>query len=127
MDTKTALMTVLDQVDYTSGACGLGEPVGGCLPVTVIKLARESVRNAPTNVQMKVLEQVMDERKRQDDVHGKGDHDDFEWLAILVEEVGETAKALKENRMDRADSDAIWFELIQVAATAIAWLEHRDE
>lgn len=37
------LGVVLDQVDYTAGACGPTEMVGACLPVEVIKHAREAL------------------------------------------------------------------------------------
>ena len=40
---RAALATVLDQVDYTAGACALTEMVGACLPVEVIKMAREAL------------------------------------------------------------------------------------
>jgi hypothetical protein len=40
---EDALLTVLDQVDYTAGACGLTEMVGACLPMEVIKLARAAL------------------------------------------------------------------------------------
>jgi len=42
----------------------------------------------------------------------------FEWLAILVEEVGEIARAMLQNEGTR-----ISHELIQVAAVAMAWVE----
>lgn len=43
MDCRTALLTVLDQVDYTSGACGVTEMVGAVLPKEVIALARKAI------------------------------------------------------------------------------------
>ena len=43
MDCRTALLTVLDQVDYTNGACGLTEMVGAALPKEVIALARKAI------------------------------------------------------------------------------------
>ncbi len=43
MDCRTALLTVLDQVDYTNGACGLTEMVGACLPKEVIALSRKAI------------------------------------------------------------------------------------
>ena len=43
MDCRTALLTVLDQVDYTNGACGLTEMVGACLPKEVISMARKAI------------------------------------------------------------------------------------
>ena len=43
MDCRTALLTVLDQVDYTSGACGVTEMVGAVLPKEIIALARKAI------------------------------------------------------------------------------------
>ena len=40
---REALLTVLDQVDYTNGACGVTEMVGAVLPKNVIALAREAL------------------------------------------------------------------------------------
>lgn len=37
------LLLVLDQVDYTRGACSLTEMVGACLPSSVITLARAAI------------------------------------------------------------------------------------
>ena len=43
MDCRTALLTVLDQVDYTNGACGVTEMVGAVLPKEIIALARKAI------------------------------------------------------------------------------------
>lgn len=40
---QAALLLVLDQVDYTRGACSLTEMVGACLPTQVIDRARAAV------------------------------------------------------------------------------------
>lgn len=40
---REALLTVLDQVDYSNGACRLTEMVGAVLPVEIIALAREAL------------------------------------------------------------------------------------
>ena len=67
---------------------------------------------------------IDEERAEQDEKFGQQDHDDFVWLAILQEEVGETAQAILEARFryDGTDSD-MRAELVQVAAVAVAWLE----
>ena len=44
---KQWLATILDQVDYTAGSCGPTEMVGACLPVEVIKQARQALQEAP--------------------------------------------------------------------------------
>ena len=43
MTCKEALQLVLDQVDYTRGACGLTEMVSAVLPKEVIAKAREAI------------------------------------------------------------------------------------
>ena len=43
MDCRTALATVLDQVDYTAGNCRPNEMVGAVLPKEVIVLARQAI------------------------------------------------------------------------------------
>ena len=69
---------------------------------------------------MEVLEEVMEERKRQDELWGEQNHDDRIWLAILVEEVGEVANDINER------SKKLREELIQVAAVAVSWVESID-
>lgn len=123
MNTKAALQTVLDQVDYTEGACGLTEPVSACLPTTVIELAHQSLRNAPTNDQMDILSQIMIERKSQDLKWGIRNHDNWMWLGILMEEVGEVATAILNVWNGKEGNREIIKEIVQVAAVAIAWLE----
>lgn len=41
---KTALMLILDCADYTSGACGLTEMIGGVLPRQIIDRARDALK-----------------------------------------------------------------------------------
>lgn len=43
MNCRIALQTVLDQVDYTNGACRFTEMVGAVLPKEVIVLARKAI------------------------------------------------------------------------------------
>ena len=71
---------------------------------------------------MEVLEEVMEERKRQDELWGEQNHDDGIWLAILVEEVGEVANDINE----QSSSKELREELIQVAAVAVSWVESID-
>ena len=46
-DIRTALLTVLDQVDYLAGNCRMNEMVGAVLPKEVIILAREALVSQP--------------------------------------------------------------------------------
>jgi hypothetical protein len=59
------------------------------------------------------------ERELQDDKWGEQNHPDLYWLGVLMEEAGEAAKAIIESGSDAA----LWGELIQIAAVAVAWLE----
>lgn len=43
MNCKTALQTLLDQVDYTKGNCRPNEMVGAVLPKEIIKLCRQAI------------------------------------------------------------------------------------
>lgn len=75
----------------------------------------------------RVLKKVAEERDRQDDKWGKQNHGPSEWMAILMEEVGELAheanhltfnpKAGSHTRKNYID------EAIQVAAVAVALVE----
>ena len=66
------------------------------------------------------LEQITAERRRQDEKWGANrDLPDRTWLTILIEEVGECARA----SLEHADSAALRAEIVQVAAVAVAWLE----
>jgi len=70
------------------------------------------------------------ERIQQDVKWGDQNHNDLKWLSILMEEVGEAAKAVTE---DNPASERIYshealrenleIELIQTAAVCIAWIE----
>jgi hypothetical protein len=73
----------------------------------------------------KVLDQVYDERARQDAKWGEQSHDPRMWLAILVEEVGKAAKeTLGDCSTGSVASNRLYLELTQIAAVAVAWLEH---
>jgi NTP pyrophosphatase (non-canonical NTP hydrolase) len=74
----------------------------------------------------KVLRDVLDERKRQDEKWGEQNHNPFIYLTILMEEVGETAKAILETRYGGPEAGRIREEAVQVAAVAIAIVECLD-
>jgi NTP pyrophosphatase (non-canonical NTP hydrolase) len=76
----------------------------------------------------RALEDVCDERQRQEQLKKEGkflytcadaEMTDGERLAVLVEEVGEVARAMNDGKGLRE-------ELIQVAAVAVAWVEAID-
>jgi NTP pyrophosphatase (non-canonical NTP hydrolase) len=65
-----------------------------------------------------ILQKVANERIRQDTKWGIQNHGPFAWLAILIEEVGEAAKAALEGSSFKYQD-----ELIEVAAVAVAAVE----
>ena len=68
-----------------------------------------------------VLVRVRVERWRQDlafGAPGERAYSGDRWLRVLVEEVGEVARALEEG-----DEGALVLELVQVAAVAVAFVE----
>ena len=68
-----------------------------------------------------VLDQIRDERNRQDTKLGQQKYPDTAWATILGEEFGEACQdALKGRRVNLRK------ELIQVAAVAVAWVECID-
>ena len=64
---------------------------------------------------------IAKECDRQDELWGKQDHNDFIWLAILGEEVGEAANAVLDDRFGH-DKGNLREELIQIAAVTVQWL-----
>jgi hypothetical protein len=40
---RATMQLLLDQVDYTKGACNIVEPVGGCLPHDVIETCHRTL------------------------------------------------------------------------------------
>ena len=73
-----------------------------------------------------VYNEIMDERKRQDDKWGEQNHDDYVFAAILGEEVGEVQQAMLKRDYEQGPATNIRKELIQLAAVAVGWLEAID-
>lgn len=63
-----------------------------------------------------ILYAVADERARQNAKWGEQNHTDLRWLGILMEEVGEVAEDVNEDRVPL-------IELIHAAAVCVAWVE----
>ena len=63
-------------------------------------------------------ERIDNERQQQDEKWGVQNHGGPKWLTILMEEVGETAKALLES-----DVEGFIDEMVHVAAVAVAAIE----
>jgi hypothetical protein len=68
----------------------------------------------------KVLEAVLGERERQDNLHGDSNlnNTDAGWFVILGEEMGEVAKDILEH-----DREHMYREVIECAAVCFAWAE----
>lgn len=79
-------------------------------------------------IQIKAVQDVLDERARQDAKWGVQDHLALCWLAILAEEFGEFAKHANEDywRPSNCDRYAMRQEAVQVAAVALAIVECMD-
>ena len=80
-----------------------------------------------------VLLAVHDERRKQIEKWGVQNHSPLEWMAILVEEVGEAQKEALEHHWagihypnDPERLNRLRMELIQVAAVAVAAVESLD-
>lgn len=75
-----------------------------------------------------ILNEISFERSRQDLKWGEQNHSPADWLTILVEEVGEAAKAALETKLQgRHDFYTKYrIELVHVAAVAVAAIECLD-
>lgn len=72
-------------------------------------------------VREKVIQLIHKERARQECLHPlSSEVDDFYFLSILIEEVGEVAKSLQEGTGKEE-------ELIQVASVCFRWLENKKK
>lgn len=72
---------------------------------------------------LKTIALVEEECQRQDERWGEQNHDDYRWIAILSEEVGELAQAILHDEFGGAHAGTMKEELAQVAAVAMQWLE----
>jgi NTP pyrophosphatase (non-canonical NTP hydrolase) len=82
--------------------------------------------------QLLIFRAILQERRRQDDLKRERKFEfscadretsDFFALAILLEEVGEVARATLGRHGKVCDGQELESELIQVAAVTVAWLE----
>lgn len=82
------------------------------------ELMNHGIDNIPT--QNSILQEVIQERQRQDNKFGPSPRSlhSSVWLAVLLEELGEVARAILEG-----DSIGYKKELIQVSASAVAAVE----
>ena len=72
----------------------------------------------------RVLDHIRAERERQIAKHGDHRREAGTWALILNEETGEVARAVLEcNQLVERDHQALYEELVQTAAVAVAWAE----
>ncbi len=76
-------------------------------------------------IQKKIIEKVLEERKRQDEKWGVQNHATPVWATIIGEEYGEMCKAINEYGFNptRVTEDEIYTEAIQTMASCMAMLE----
>jgi len=78
------------------------------------------------------IKHVLEERARQDELHGVHDYWEPVWFTILGEEFGEVAKAVESTTFAEGlvaqdnHRSKIREELVQLAAVCVAWIERMD-
>ncbi len=82
----------------------------------------------PTLREQSPIRSVGMERVKQDAKWGEQNHGNLEWLAILAEEFGEVGQCickgcLNDDPQAAEHLDLLEYELIQVAAVCVAWVE----
>lgn len=75
-----------------------------------------------------VLEDVFNERQRQNELWGLQHGPTSEWMQVLMEEVGEAAKESNEHTFSNTPGALLRMrtELVQVAAVSVAIIEDID-
>lgn len=73
-----------------------------------------------------VLNDIMQERARQDEKWGEQNHKPPVWLTILMEEVGEASQAVLHEKFGGHAAENLREEMVQVAAVAVAFIEYLD-
>ena len=70
------------------------------------------------NDRTSIHDAIFNEELHQEEKWGEQNHNNYKWLAILIEEIGEISKAMLEN-----DHSNIEKEIIQSAAVCVTWLD----
>ncbi|MGM9925688.1 MAG: helix-turn-helix transcriptional regulator [Bacillus sp. (in: firmicutes)] len=72
-----------------------------------------------------VLQDILEERMRQNELHGDQNLSPGQWLAVIGEEFGEICQALQENEAWAKDSDAsdLYQSLILTSLRLVEWAE----
>jgi len=78
------------------------------------------------SIQSLVVADILDERDCQNQKWGEQNHDPITWVGILVEEVGEFAKAALHLRFGGPEAEELRREAIHCAAVSLAIVECLD-
>lgn len=78
------------------------------------------------NINSSIVKEIDVERARQLDKFGIQTHDNYKYLAILGEEVGEANQAALQADFEGGPTDRLRKELVEVATVAIAFIEKLD-
>lgn len=78
-----------------------------------------------------IFDAIRTERQAQDLKWGEQNHNNFEWAAVLMEEVGEVCEASLKTAShmgehEYPDDTQVREELVQVAAVVVAWIQAID-
>lgn len=76
---------------------------------------------------LRVLDEVVSEREKQNQKWGPQDHPLPVWLTILMEEVGELSECVLHKQFGGPAASNLRKEAIQVAAVAVALVEALDD
>lgn len=85
-------------------------------------LERRTREESP-NPQRDAIQEVIEERIRQEEKWGTQNHGPADWMMILMEEVGEFSQAVLNHRTAGKPAQYIKDELIQFTAVALSMLE----
>ena len=77
-------------------------------------------------IQKQAINDILDERKRQDSKWGVQNHDAGTWALILAEEFGELSEASLHKKFGGPKADDVRKEAVHVAAVAMAIVECLD-
>ncbi len=70
------------------------------------------------NDRTRIHDMIINEEYKQEEKWGEQNHDNYYWICILTEEIGEIAKALIENQNEDMEK-----EIIQTAAVCVSWVD----
>ena len=111
------------------GSCVYNERKTTLICPGLLKKAYEQMKKyeetALTNVQEKIINMVLEERKRQDAKWGEQNHSAYVWSSIIGEEYGEICQAINEfgfNPTPETEGQ-IYIEAIQTMASCMAMIE----